>query len=145
MLYLNGCLNRISGKWYSHQTVYFVSKKLVKNYKIDNQIIINLKQINDDMFKNKLEIESNNTHSDYAIINRNQYNVTLSTMHTSDYQLCLLNKNCIKVLSTCGVNNINYIEYIYSMNKNFRISIIFLKHINQYLAVAFASYIKQIR
>ena len=147
MLHLSKFLDKIRGEWYSHQTIYFVSKKKVKNYKSNNNIVLNSKQVNDDIFKNKLKIKYNNKFSDYIVNNKDiNYTIlkTTSINNYSDYQLYLLNDNFIKVSSKCKISNIDYIEYIYSININFRISIIFLKQANKCFAVSLNSCIRKV-
>nr|YP_009244075.1 hypothetical protein Gele_056 [Gelidium elegans]AMK96317.1 hypothetical protein Gele_056 [Gelidium elegans] len=126
MFNLNKFFEKIQGKWYSHQTIYFVSNKKVKNYR-------NIITLNTNYFKeNKL-----NQYNPYDIIHEEFIDDTLF------YSYTILNSNCIKILSKSSEDNINYIEYIYSINQNFRISITYLKDLQRCLAVSFNSYIRQ--
>lgn len=126
MLNLNFFLEKLKGKWHSHQTIYFISSKKVKNYK-------NIVTLNDDYFEKE---------------NGNKYHV----LHTIDekfidgnfiYSYIILSNNCIKISSESKLDNIKYIEYMYFINQNLRISITYLINIQKRLAVSFNSYIKQ--
>ena len=147
MLYLNQFLDKINGKWYSHQTVYFIQQKQINSYKGNKNIVLNLQQSINYLLRDKLEIKHNKDSINYTIVHENLNHFILNTTsidNYSNYQLCLLNDNCIKILSTCKINNINYIEYIYCINKNFRISVIFLKQEEKYVAISFNSCIRNI-
>lgn len=122
MLSLNNFFEKIQGKWYSHQTIYFISINKVKNYR-------NIITLNTNCFKgDKL----------------NQYNPYEEFIDDNlSYSYTMLNSKCIKISSKSMVDNIYYIEYIYSINQNFRISVTYLKDLERCLAVSFNSYIRQ--
>ena len=147
MFYLNKFLERISGKWYSHQTVYFIRQNKVNSYKGSKNIVLNMQKSINDLFEDKLEITHNEDSVNYNIIHKNLNHCTLNTTSTnkdSNYQIYLINDNCVKILSTCKINNVNYIEYTYCINTNFRISIMFLKQEEKYVAISFNSCIRNI-
>nr|YP_009546537.1 hypothetical protein [Gelidium kathyanniae]AYO27885.1 hypothetical protein [Gelidium kathyanniae] len=121
MLSLNKFIEKLEGKWYSNQTIYFISNKKTKNYR--NTMIFkeeNLKQYN----------------SPHIIYEKLAYK-------NLAYSYTILSDNCIKILSESKAHNIKYIEYIYSISQNFRISIVYIKNLQKCLAVSFNSYIKQ--
>lgn len=74
----------------------------------------------------------------------NKFNINkkIKDQYSNQYN-CTYNQNkLIKVqLSKYGMN---YIEYIYNISTNFKISIAILKYTNNYIAIIFTSYIKKI-
>nr|YP_009546314.1 hypothetical protein [Gelidium gabrielsonii]AYO27662.1 hypothetical protein [Gelidium gabrielsonii] len=126
MLSLNKFIEKLQGKWYSNQTIYFISSKKIKNYR--NTMIFKKNFFKEDNLK-----QYNSAHIIYEKL----------ASENSAYSYTILSDNCIKILSESKTYNIKYIEYIYSISQNFRISIVYIKNLQKCLAVSFNSYIKQ--
>nr|YP_009565029.1 hypothetical protein [Gelidium galapagense]QBA96380.1 hypothetical protein [Gelidium galapagense] len=126
MLSLNKFIEKLEGKWYSNQTIYFMLSKKTKSYR--NTMIFKKNFFKEDNLK-----QYNSPHIIYEKL----------AYKNLAYSYTILNDNCIKILSESKAHNIKYIEYIYSISQNFRISIVYIKNLQKCLAVSFNSYIKQ--
>lgn len=147
---LDSLSTNCSGKWTSTKTIYFIKEAKIYKYqenvnichemnkniqKTQNQLIFDIKYIT------KIQRTYNQNHSIKLEYPKLYKNDKLANSSYS-YNLIIISKYCIKC--TLINNNIEYNEFIYSINANFTISIGILKKYNKYVSTIFTSYIKQI-
>uniref|UniRef100_UPI003002F6EE Ycf58 n=1 Tax=Anunuuluaehu liula TaxID=3049639 RepID=UPI003002F6EE len=145
-LQLNTLFDNIEGKWLSHKTIYYLNTKKININKCQKQIIRlkNLSLENNGYicrYKNLSDqeivynyIPTTNKYSTFGILQK-IYNNCIK-----EYQFQLKDNNNLKIRYIR--QDIKYTEYIYTVNTNFRISIVIIKRLNQYIAICFNSEIK---
>nr|QCI09088.1 hypothetical protein [Inkyuleea mariana] len=152
-LNLEMLLEQMEGDWISQKTLYYLKKKYIYNNK-SNIKILKLNNFTNNIIKNSSNYNiynfqySNKKNNDlYFFSKKSNYSSgnikKISSNDIQNYHFQLISSNCL-IIQTME-KNIKYIEYIYYINKNFRISITLLKKINQYIAIAFTSYIRIIQ
>ena len=148
---LETLLQSFEGNWISHQTVYSLQKKDIKvnkqyihvnNFnsiqKDNNQVISYLyKDENTQTSKNNIL---------YQYIYKNAHNVNSGVIYKTYmntniiYQFKLYYGNYLKISYTA--KDVNYTEYVYSVNQNLKMSIIMIKMMYRYVAICFTSKIR---
>lgn len=145
-LQLKSLFNNIEGNWLYNKTIYYLDSKKININKSQKQItrLENLSLLNNvyicryKNFSNKEII--------YNYISRTNEYPTFGTLqkiynnYIQEYEFQLNYNNNLKITYT--KQNIKYIEYIYFINTNFRISIVIIKRLSKYIAICFNSEIK---
>lgn len=144
-------LEKIEGTWLSQRTIYCLKTK--NFYNNHSKIKISRKnnsqksnsEINEMYHYKDLNTSRNNSTYNFSsqtfpfnegLIKKNTNN------YTENYKYKIYSINCLQIESI--KKHIEYIEYIYFINKNFRISIITIKKLKKYLSISFSSEIKVI-
>ena len=151
---INIFLKNIEGTWISQKTIYYVNKKKFSFIKTKNQI----KQVDTSNIIDNLLLPIENFDAlqiinlnkgknigNFFILNKkdNLSNLTkVSNSLKDNGHLKIYSNNCLKIKFTR--NKISYIEYLYVIKNNFKISIGLIKMNNKYIAATFTSCIKVI-
>lgn len=146
---LNSFLKDFRGKWVSQKNVYLLKNKQHKVY--NDVLTISVEQSKLNLYNKLTLFYSYNLKflKMYSVNNSNCYYLKYNKIGRSqkfhlDINLKVISSSLLKIC--CNINNINFVyeEYLYSINKNFKISIGLLKEINnkRYLGTIITSYIK---
>lgn len=149
MKMLESSLNSVEGRWISQRTIYYFDKRQIESKKI----YIDIKKIED--------VERNNETDtiiySYKYIYENQssivYNYIINTRSIGNcgiiskisnktkkqYEFIFYNK-CLKIQYI--KDSTMYTEYAYLINSRFKISVVIIKHNNNYVAISYNSDIK---
>lgn len=142
-------LEKIEGIWLAQRTVYCLTTKTFYNNhsKIKISKKYNPQKINSEINEIYHYIDLNTLENNYnyhflsqvfpfheGLIKKN------TNKYTENYKYKIYSINCLQIESI--KKDIEYIEYIYFINKNFRISITTIKKLKKYLSISFSSEIK---
>lgn len=145
-LQLKSLFENVEGSWLYNKTIYYLDAKKININKSQKQItkLKNLSLLNNRYickyknFSNKEilynYISTTNGCSTFGKLQKIYNN------YIQEYEFQLNYNNNLKITYT--KQNIKYTEYIYSINTNFRISIVIIKRLNKYIAICFNSEIK---
>nr|YP_009296206.1 hypothetical protein Sebd_054 [Sebdenia flabellata]AOM65141.1 hypothetical protein Sebd_054 [Sebdenia flabellata] len=150
-------LTNLEGEWISQQTVYYINTKKVNVHKIKNKImrmktnniniIDTLSSSTNNIYTLKyVDLNTDNISSNIFIV-RDQSNLGhLQKIYSESKQNYIYKLCSDSSLQIQYIDKVNcYSEYIYVLNKNFRISIGIMKKLEKYIAVSFTSHIKTIK
>nr|QCI06211.1 hypothetical protein [Dicranema revolutum] len=144
---LQTLINYLKGDWISQQTIYDFIEKKITSYEYKMKIFSSqqLNEINLSVNSYICQYKSSKKIIyDYVPLN-NKYPIIGKLKKkindkVNQYIFKLNDINNLKILHSN--NKIIYIEYIYLINSNFKISVIVIKKSNQYNAISFTSDIK---
>lgn len=122
----------MEGSWMVKQTIYCPQNK----YLVHNQEDIKFQ-------KNLLYDIHNRRNKSLITFNNTCYINKKNDQYTSNKYLYKVQTNKLMKFNISKYG-INYTEYIYNININFKISIAILKSTQQYISIIFTSYIKKI-
>nr|YP_009297951.1 hypothetical protein Plocam_053 [Plocamium cartilagineum]AOM67889.1 hypothetical protein Plocam_053 [Plocamium cartilagineum] len=148
---LQSFLEKIEGIWLSQRTIYCLkTKNFYNNYsKVNISKQNNLRKSN--LERNEIyyykDLNTSGNNYIYNFISKSfPFNEGLIRKNTNkyieNYKYKIYSINCLQIESI--KKHIEYIEYIYFINKNFRISITTIKKLKKYLYISFSSEIKVI-
>lgn len=145
-------LKKIQGQWILQKTIYYINKKKLSVNKTENKIqaIKNTNKINplsgyiDKIYTlQNINLKTNEIKYNLFTIKNNEGSIQ-KTINESTYhgQFELKSNKCLKTIFKR--DGLLYIEYLYVITQNFKISISMIKTKNKYIAVTFTSCIKKI-
>lgn len=135
--YLEAFFKAMEGNWTTKTTIYTPRDKKIFNYQENiayrNNTIHDLNnQINSSIITSNKDIELN-----IWCINK-----WINKDYQNYYEGTIINNTLIKI--QIFKYNMYYVENIYDISTNFKISIAILKYSTNYIAIIFTSYIKKI-
>nr|YP_010903258.1 hypothetical protein REP76_pgp119 [Hypnea cornuta]WCH55711.1 hypothetical protein [Hypnea cornuta] len=145
-LTLENLTNYLEGKWISNQTIYNLKNKKIDNNKFITEIP-SLKTLNDINLKNIICVtKTDNQYTAYQysfpnLLNKKQGFINKTKNKKIKQYIYLFNSTKILKI-TNFINNIRYIEYIYFIDTNFKLSFGIIKIHNKYKAICLTSDIK---
>nr|WCH56106.1 hypothetical protein [Calliblepharis sp.] len=139
-------LQYLEGKWISNQTIYDLKHKQINTYQFNTEILLlnNSKTNNFQYIYKYKNIQNENIIYNYIF----QYNLyqksgiieKINKNKKTKYIFIHNSKNSFRIIYS--QNNIIYIEYIYFLHQNFKLSVGIMKKSNKYKAIYFTSNIK---
>lgn len=139
-------INYLEGKWICNQTIYSLNNKKIYNHKFTIEIPL-LDSLNYSRLQNVLCITKiQNQYTIYQYIytyllnNKEGFIQKTQNKKTQRYLFVFNSSKVLKI--TNSMNNIKYIEYIYFIDKNFKLSFGVMKINNKYQSICFTSDIK---
>nr|WOA02467.1 hypothetical protein [Gloiopeltis furcata] len=147
--------NNIEGNWISQQTIYYlkIRQKSINTFKFDVSTSIKfLESTEIDIYEHRYTYNDNpdldyNVNYWYGDTNevRKKGGAVQKTYKkiSKNYVFSIINEHTLKIKS--NHENILYEEFVYYVNKNFNLSVITIKKLNNYVAICFTSSIKIIK
>nr|YP_010903654.1 hypothetical protein REP92_pgp121 [Hypnea wynnei]WCH56506.1 hypothetical protein [Hypnea wynnei] len=146
ILTFKNLVNYLEGQWISNQTIYNLKNQKIYKQKFTTEIPA-LNSLNYTDLQNIVCItKNNNKYTIYrdiypCILNNKQGFINRTKNKTIKQYIFVFNSN--KVLKiTNSIRNIKYIEYIYFIDKNFKLSFGIIKINDKYQSICFTSDIK---
>lgn len=135
---LDSFFDDFQGKWLFQKDVYLLKNKRHKIYNSINEVFIRQDNL---VLLNKLNsFYSCNFNSCYIKCDKTNRQQKFKT----SIKFKFISNNLLKVICTVNTKDLVYEEYLYSVSKNFKISIGILKELSygKYIGTVIASYIK---
>nr|YP_010902660.1 hypothetical protein REP55_pgp121 [Hypnea nidulans]WCH54515.1 hypothetical protein [Hypnea nidulans] len=145
-LTLKKLTNYLEGTWISNQTIYNLKNKKIYNNKFTTEIPL-VENLDNSHLENIACITNNN--NKYTIyqyflpdlLNKKQGFINkIEDERRKQYTFFFDSTKVLKIINS--INNVKYIEYVYLIDKNFKLSLGIIKIYDKYRAVCFTSDIK---
>nr|QCI07205.1 hypothetical protein [Hypnea pannosa] len=137
--------NYLEGKWISNQTIYNLQDKKTYSNKFITEVP-SLNSLNYNNLKNIACITKNqNKYTIYQYffpcsLNKKQGFINKTENKKIKHYIYFFKNKVLKI--TNFINSVKYIEYIYFINQNFKLSLGVIKIYNKYRVICFTSDIK---
>nr|YP_009296002.1 chromophore lyase [Schizymenia dubyi]AOM64937.1 chromophore lyase [Schizymenia dubyi] len=139
-------LQKIEGEWLSQETIYYLQTK----YEQNNLSTVNIKYLASNKKQDKkseaykITYNINNFLSEYYFSHLYDNNFGIiekyTNKHNKTYEFKIHSHNCIEIKTYKA--NIEYIEYLYLIDHNLKLSLSLLKKFDKYISISFNSKIK---